>query len=152
MANPIFTVDEPDGRHIVRIPPPSHVRSVQMTYKGRKIIDRKALVVFARRLAGRCVQPIGPGSSRNRTEPTIADAEVTGQVIVNRNSGTIVVPHDETRVVGFMDAGIVGDKSAAMIAQLLCDRIALMAGVVLEHSHRESMDGISFVGMAVRHS
>jgi hypothetical protein len=62
-----------------------------------------------------------------------------------------MISHDEGRIVGRIYAGIVGDKSTVVIAQLLRYSISLMARVVLENSPRQAVHSIRVALIGVRH-
>ena len=58
----------------------------------------RQVIAAARGAAGNRVEAVGPGRAGNRAEPAIADSELPGEVIVDRDVGGVVVAHHAARI------------------------------------------------------
>jgi hypothetical protein len=76
--------------------------SVQVTDEGglvveRRHIGRSVIPASGRRPAQR-IQAVGQRGSGHRCEPAVADRELLGQVVIDRNVCAVVIAHDTARV------------------------------------------------------
>src|SRR6202044_315816 len=121
-------------------PAPGDAVDVEVTCERRLVVERREVVrqvvAAVRGAAGKRVEAVRPGRAGNRAEPAVADGEVPGEVVVDRDVGGVVVAHDPARIRVLNPAagqrlGVAGDEAVHRAApDLQVDAPAGVIGVI----------------------
>ena len=156
VADPELAVGEAERSDVVRVPAPRDLVRLEVAHERGHVVDRNLLRVLAPgRLAAERVEPVRPRRAWDRAVPAIADGKLARQMVVRRQVAAVVVAHDhvdELRLLALLRE--VGDEAAHVVADLLGDARAAVAGILVlrERCPLEVPDLVVLAPIDVRHA
>ena len=146
-------VGQAQGTHLEGIPAPRDTVGIEVPHERRLVVHRREVVrqviAAARGAAGNRVEAVGPGRAGNRAEPVIANGELSGEVIVDRDVGGVVIARYVARIpVHNPTAGqCLGEARDEPVhftaADLQVDRARGMIGVIGDRRGLEMVDRVA---------